>query len=267
MLIMNELPTATRQETLETFLKDAKRTALPLRNTFVQKGTQRRPRPGPLADIVRSGSDRILELYLIAHAIAAKRPFNVARDARVWGRMVGMPETASTSSSVSKAWRWLEEHDLVLVGRAGRLADVTILRDDGSGKKYTHPSKTGERYFKLPFDYWFDGWNERLSVPAKAMLLVALSLQDDFPLPGAKAAPWYGISEATAERGLRELRRADVLNSRFEYKVAPRAPSGRTRQRYYTLRPPFGPKGRRSASAGTARSRLRPSARSASSSA
>ena len=207
---MQEIPTATRQETIDALLDDARRESVPIRRIFVQQGTQREPRAGLLADFVQAGSDRTLELYLLVHAVAARKPFDVRRDSRVWARMVGLDDSPSSRSAVSKSWRWLQERQLVSVERVGRLASVTILREDGKGRPYRHPGqKPRSGYFQLPFTYWRDGWHERLTVPGKAMLLIALSLQDDFPLPYSKAPSWYGIAPSTAERGLRELRRLE----------------------------------------------------------
>lgn len=92
-------------------------------------------------------------------------------------------------------------------------------------------------------------WYRRLGLAETATLLIALSLADDFALPYEKARDWYGISADTAKRGLRGLQEHGLLRVRRASKEAPLAPAGYTVQLYYTLRPPFGPKGHRSASA------------------
>ncbi len=46
---------------------------------------------------------------------------------------------------------------------------------------------------------------ETLSLPGKAVLLIAHSLRPGFALPVEKAPEWYGISADTAQRGLAEL--------------------------------------------------------------
>lgn len=99
--------------------------------------------------------------------------------------------------------------------RKGRLAQITALREDGSRQPYTYPrgGRGDDRYFQLPYAYWTDehAWHTNLSFPAKVMLLIALSLTPPFLLPTEKAPRWYGISTDSAERGLRELRKASLL--------------------------------------------------------
>ncbi len=238
---------ASRQHTIEDILDDAKRAgqAVPLRRDFVQQGLQREPTRGPLATFVSRGRETALEQYLLLRALATKEPFNVARDARIWARAIGADQDKGRSK-VSKQWRWLADQSLVRIERLGRMADVVALREDGSGLEYTHPgAKPRDPYFNLPFAYWREGWYETLELPAKAMLLIALSIRaDDFLLPAAQVPTWYGISESTAQRGLQELKRAKAMSSRYEEKPSGRAPEGFTRDTLYTLQTPFGPTGR-----------------------
>jgi hypothetical protein len=129
---------------------------------------------------------------------------------------------------------------------------VTALREDGSGEPYVHPRTQGreELYFKLPFEYWTaaERWYRTLSLAETALLLIGLSLADGFVLPYESARRWYGISPDTAERGLRGLQRRGLLSMRRAVREAPLAPEGYVEERYYTLQPPFGPRGRRSSS-------------------
>ncbi len=199
-----------------------------------------------MAEIVRRGRERTLEQYLLAVALATGHPHDVNRDSRIWARAVGLPENASGRAAVSRNWAFLRNLKLVRVARKKRLASVTLLREDGSGAPYTHPSKDRRpSYLQLPFEYWLDGYHTRLSLAAKTMLLIALSLPDRFPLPGARAPSWYGISESTAARGFRELREAGLLTVEREEKTAPLAPEGYTLVNFYTLQPPFGPQSTR----------------------
>jgi hypothetical protein len=80
-----------------------------------------------------------------------------------------------------------------------------------------------------------------MGLPAKAVLLIALSLQDDFLLPTKQGAKWYGLSIDTVRKGLRTLRLLGVLEMREERKRAPLAPLGFTFERRYTLKEPFRP--------------------------
>jgi hypothetical protein len=115
---------------------------------------------------------------------------------------------------------------------------VTLLREDGSGKPYVHPGKEGN-YFKLPYDYWHGNFHNRMGLPAKAVLLIALSLQDEFLLPTKQGAGWYGLSRDTVRKGLRTLRLLGILDMREVRKKAPLAPLGFTLERRYTLKDPF----------------------------
>jgi hypothetical protein len=157
---------------------------------------------------------------------------------------VGSPETAS--STIAKQWKWLEDQRLVKrTGRRGRYSEVVLLREDGSGQPYS-PTASGGRWIRIPFAYWTDNWYGRLDLPAKAVLLIGISLLDDFILPLEQAPKWYGISADTASRGLRTLGDAGLLTVRRLRKPSASAPNGFTVQSHYTLAGPFGPKGKRS---------------------
>lgn len=214
-------------------------------STFVQKRTAGgRPGPGPLASFVRSHHNRGLDQYLLFHAAASGEKFGVTRPAKVWARALGFGATPSALSAVSKNWAWLEREQLIARSRRGRMSLITLLKEDGSGSQYLHPGKAGG-YFQIPYEYWFDGWHVRLDLPTKAVLLIALSLRDDFILPLEHADAWYGLSSATIGRGLRTLRARGLLRVRRERRKAPLAPDGFTWEHHYTLTEPFGPRGRR----------------------
>lgn len=110
-----------------------------------------------------------------------------------------------------------------------------------------HPGKVHEPYFHVPYAFWLDGWHLKLDLAAKAVLLIALSLSDDFILPLEHANSWYGLSSDTLGRGLVRLRRDDLVQVRRHRRKAPLAPEGFTWEHHYTLKPPFGPRGRRKA--------------------
>lgn len=139
---------------------------------------------------------------------------------------------------ISKHWTWLEEQRLIASRRSGRFRQVTLLKEDGSGLAYSHPGKEGN-YFKLPYDYWRGNFQNRMGLPAKAVLLIALSLRDEFILPTKQGADWYGLSRDTVRKGLRTLRLLGVLEMTEEPKKAPLAPLGFTMERRYTLKTPF----------------------------
>jgi hypothetical protein len=144
---------------------------------------------------------------------------------------------------VSKNWRWLEDQGLIASRRRGRLREVTLLYEDGSRRPYRHPGEQGGEdrghYFKLPYAYWRGNFHDRISLPAKAVLLIALSLRDDFVLPTERGAEWYGLSRDTVRKGLRDLRLLNILSMREVRKPAPLSALGFTLDRRYTLRSPF----------------------------
>jgi hypothetical protein len=158
-------------------------------------------------------------------------------------------------STISKLWLRIERRGLIERRRRKRQAEVHLLREDGSGQPYTNPGSVGDRHLKLPHAFWTHGpdddvrWFETLTLPEIAMLLIARSLADGFRLPLEDVPEWYGISADTAGRGLRGLADRDVLEVRKAFKKAPLAPQGYTAEHHYTLQPPFGPKGVRSAAA------------------
>ncbi|HVL81080.1 MAG TPA: hypothetical protein VM840_05750 [Actinomycetota bacterium] len=195
-----------------------------------------------MAGIVRRRDDRALDLYLLVLAICSKEPWDVTLPAAVWTRTLHL---TNAPSAVSKAWRRLEHAKLIRRERHGRLTRVFLLREDGSGEPYTHPGADGRPYFRVPFDFWLapQGWNRRMPLSAKAVLLVGLSLPDAFILPYDRAPDWYGVSADTAARGLRWLRKHDLLYVEKRLKPAPLSAQGYTEERRYTLMPPFGPRG------------------------
>ena len=242
-IVTNEHPIATREATISAILAESLRPGkVPLRNTFLQGGRRGAPAPGPLAEFVRRGRDTALEQFLLLLTWASGEPHNVRRDSRIWARALGMDGDTSGRAAVSRNWRFMKDLDLILPSRSARLANILLLAEDGSGKPYSHPGRKNEPYFKLPFAYWEHGYHKRLSLAAKAMLLIGLSLPDRYPLPAERTHGWYGISESTTRRGLRELREADVLTRVKIEKAAPLAPKGYTLVNLYTLLPPFGPK-------------------------
>lgn len=238
-------PIASRASTIQAILRESNRPGkVPVRKGFVQGGDREHPTAGPLAAIVQRGREKTLEQYLLGLTWASHEPWDVRKDSRIWARAIGLPPDDSGRSAVSRNWSFLKRLNLVEVRRKNRLAEVTYLREDGSGRPYEHhPSQDrNPGYLTLPFGYWADGYYEELSLAAKAMLLIARDLPDHFPLPSERAPDWYGISERTARRGFRELREKNLITVAKEYKEAPLAPEGYTAVNFYTLLPPFGPK-------------------------
>jgi len=229
-----------QQEAVAALLARSGRDFLPLRRSFLQLRT-----PGggaaPLAAFVAGRRRRALDLYLLAHALASREPWDVALPSVVWARLLGLQRSAA-ASIISRQWSWLEDQELVASRRRARLREVTLLREDGSGAAYTHPGQPGEGdYFRVPYVYWEGHFPDRLDLPAKAVLLIALSLQDDFVLPLEHGSRWYGVSADVLRSGLRTLRTLRLLDVRVVRKPAPLTARGVTEERRYTLRGPLRP--------------------------
>lgn len=261
---MSSSEIADRQFTIEFYLERSKRPALPLERGFLQgRDEQNRPTPGPLSDFVRRGRDTALEQYLLLHAIASGEAegFDVRLGAATWARAIGGyfdPETGviedAALHAVSRNWRFLREIKLVKTERVGRKVRALLLADDGSGEPYQHVGAgmkgkklDGPGYFKLPYEYWRQGWHKELTLPAKAMLLIALGQADGFALPYNKLPEWYGISPASGQRGLAELGDRGLLHRERHRRRDPESPVGFADVYHYQLLPPFGPRGEDSA--------------------
>lgn len=224
------------------------RDGTPIRIAFAQRRMNGTKTPGSLADFVTAGDLRALLLYLLAMARATrKEPWNVVLPAAVWARALGidLPLTKTASSTISKAWARIEARKLIRRDRSGRLAEVTLLREDGSEQPYTHPKDEGG-YFKLAHAFWLEGpngssehWYQVLDLSAVAMLLIATSLQPNFALALDRVPEWYGFSSDTAQRGFATLGRHDILQINKVYKKAPLSPLGYTFENRYRLNPPF----------------------------
>jgi hypothetical protein len=251
---------ADRQFTIEYYLDRSGRKTLPLALGFTQRRSDNnRPGPGPLAEFVRRGRETALEQYLLLHAIASsgEEGHDVRLPAAAWARAIGGwfdPETGIVDDAalhaVSRNWKLLRDLKLVETTRVGRQVRATLLADNGSGIPYEHLGEgmkgkklEGSGYFQLPYAYWRERWHEKLSLPAKAMLLIALYPGNGFPLPYNKMPSWYGISESSAERGLNELLKNGLLHRENHRRPDAESPVGFTDANYYELRPPFGPKG------------------------
>jgi hypothetical protein len=234
-------------EAIQALLERSGREAVPIRRVFTQIRV-RGGGAGPLAAFVRERRRRALDLYLLLHALASARPYDVTLATPVWARLLGL-SGSSVGSVMTRQWNWLEEHKLITSHRTDRYRTVVLRREDGSGEPYTHPGVAIEDrpaegdYFSLPYAYWHAGLQDRIDLPTKAVLLIALSRpEDDFILPHEHAARWYGLSVDSLRQGLRQLQLLGFLSMRQNRQSAPLSPSGFRTERRYTLRPPFGPR-------------------------
>jgi hypothetical protein len=232
-----------QQAAIKALLERSGRDAVPIRRAFTQVRV-RGGGAGPLAAFVRQRRRRALDLYLLVHAAASARPYDVTLEAAVWARMLGLGRNAG--SVISRQWTWLEKQQLVASSRVDRARSIVLLREDGSGAPYSHPgvaagSQAAEGdYFSLPYAYWRAGLQDRIDLPTKAVLLIALSRPGpEFILPHEHASKWYGLSVDSLRHGLRQLQLLAFLARRDIHQPAPLSPSGFRVERRYRLRPPF----------------------------
>lgn len=242
-----------RQERVQLLLAQTRRSIVPIRRTFLQQGQGIETRPGPLAKFLTTHDDRGLEAYLLVHAMTAAAPWNCRLHSDAWVSALGLADTATPSSArtaVSKIMGRLEKRKLITRVRSKRLSDIILLKEDGSGDPYERPlnDRAEDRWLQLPHSYWFDGHYKTLHLPAKIMLLIALSRPDGFPLPYDRAYGWYGVSPDSAEEGLRKLRATELLAVERNWVKAPRSETGWTEELTYTLQGPFSTAERRKAS-------------------
>lgn len=221
-----------------------------MRKAFTQLRTQTGdPAPGPLARIVSRGVPTALDQYLLVHSRAAGRPdgeeinYDVGLSARVWARLLGLAEDESGRRTVGRNWAALSDLKLVKTRRVGRQIAVTLLREDGRGEPYTRPTTKADPYLKVPYAFWLEGHAAKLKLPGLALAVIACSLADWFPLPFEKGPSWYGIGSSTVERGLRELRRADLIEQHYTWRKTSLSDTGWTKDMRYRVRPPLGPLG------------------------
>ncbi len=240
---------ATGAETKAALLVKSKRRnqEAPIRRSFVQGGVPGSPVPGRLADFVAARDDRGLSTLLLCIGMASAPPHNIRLDgyAGIWSMAaaLGLPRSKQSAAAMSKVLARLAARGFVERGRNHKGERIIrLLKEDGSGEPYVHPftATPRENYFKVPFGYWLQGYDERLGLASKAVLLIALSLPKWFILPGSQVKRWYGISADTLQRGLDGLMREELIRRRREYKPAPLAPLGYTEQWRYRLLPPFG---------------------------
>ncbi|MBK5219184.1 MAG: hypothetical protein JJE35_05290 [Thermoleophilia bacterium] len=158
-----------------------------------------------------------------------------------WMAVVGIEPSASNRATVSRSWSWLEEKRLISSHRQGRDRGIEILREDGTGQLWQPPGAHHEAYFGLPLAYWRGGYASELSLPAKSVLLIGLSLQSReepfFQLPLRRGSDWYGLSASTLRRGLAELRRVGLLRRWAERRETEGSPLGHTYDQRYALNP------------------------------
>lgn len=234
---------STPDETLDDLLnpnRQRRRKTTPIRRSFLQdphgEGME-----APLRWFVHDRRELALDLFLLLNCTASADPWDVEMPAMAWARALDMRLTVGSETTVSKNWTWLEQRKLVYSERRHRVRKVYLLAENGSGDEYTRPRKGEPRgYFAFPFVYFTERWHKELSLPGKAVLLIALSQKTTFTLITERATEWYGVSADTLQRGLDDLRDHGLLTTWLITRKAPRARLGFTSVAHHRLNPPFG---------------------------
>ncbi|WP_119580651.1 hypothetical protein [Streptomyces europaeiscabiei] len=237
----------TQERTIELLLKRSKRAnrTVPIRRTFLQEKKASGTVHGPLRSLVANRQERALDLYLLVAAVTSGGDYSVTDWSATWARTIGVFDEKTGASAVSRAWKPLKELDLIATARGkGRRTTVTKLLEDGTGSDYAPPG-TGEAYLQLPFEYWERDLHLGLSLPGKAMYLIALAQrrtreERKFPLVHARISQWYGLAERTVANGIKDLIENGVMEQDgFEYYETLAHPTGRASRPLYALREPF----------------------------
>jgi hypothetical protein len=154
-----------------------------------------------------------LQLYLLFHCLPLIKPWDTNLPAGAWARALNKTNPGA-EGSISRSWSWLGDEKLVRTERLHRRVRPFLLAEDGSGDVYTR----SKSYFYFPLDFFRENWHAKLKLPATAVLLIGLSRtrkSNNFPwfdLRTEVHSKWYGISPDTLQRGLDELRDAELLH-------------------------------------------------------
>ncbi|MGV9563888.1 hypothetical protein [Streptomyces sp. NPDC003480] len=237
-------------ETIKLILERSQRPTrtVPIRRAFLQREVSKSgsKSPGALAELVRRSAKRPLDLYLLLSAVTSGGDFSVTEWSTTWARSVAIFDEKAGTAAVSRAWKVLKELGLISRARGeGGKSNITKMHEDGSGRPYTSPGEgIGDPYFQLPYEYWDKNWHNTLSVPGKAMLLIASSQRKlKFTLPQERMPEWYGVSADTAGKGIRELMKHGILvQVGDEWYDTLKTRSGRGSRPVYGLWPPFIPR-------------------------
>jgi hypothetical protein len=202
---------ATPESTREDLLGSQRRYGPPIRHAFIQEyGNDRRP--GPLHRFVEERRLLALQLYLFFHCLPLAAPWDANLPAATWARALNKVN-AGAEGTISRSWAWLAANDLVRIDYLNRKVRPYLLNEDGSAADYTR----SKSFFYFPLDYFRKNWHAELRLPATAVLLIGLSRARKsanapwFDLKTEVHSGWYGISADTLQRGLDELRAAELL--------------------------------------------------------
>ncbi len=158
---------ATPEDTLLDLLDRSRRRNVPIRRLFLQiPGPPKEP--GPLARFVEGRRPVALDLWLLLHAGASSDPWDVRQPAMSWARMLDLPQTLSSETTISRNWTWLEQQGLVRSERDHRVRKVFLLMEDGSRRSFSRPTGKQRGFFKLPYAYFTQRWHKGAQAPGKS---------------------------------------------------------------------------------------------------
>ena len=232
-----------RCDLLASVLGGTRRSFVPVRRIFLQLPEKSgKSRGSVLASLTRPSS--ALDSYLLIHALASSSEPHVADSpAATWAQVARLDESASFESAKShwsKVVAKLSALRLIESERKGNRVRYRLLNEAGGGEAYTRPKNSADgRWFRLPYSYWLEEFDKKLEHSEKLMLLISLSLPEVFSLPINQVFNWYGISEATARRGLRGLKDKGILARTVNHRVDPRSPTGWVEEFRYALQGSF----------------------------
>ncbi len=234
-------PVASRDLLLPDMLARTGRHGVPIRRRFLQTDGAGADgsRAATLAKMLRGRDGSTLDAYLLIHAMAsASEPYRAAYFSSSWVRLMRFDQDAApaaASSRWSKTATRLEKLKLIERKRVGNVQEYHLLDEAGNGDPYKRPTKLADgRWFSLPYEYWLDGWDAKLSTAEKVMLLIALDQPDGFQIPYDRFSKWYGVSESTAKRGLTGLARRGIIDVHTDWHSNGRSEFGWVEVRSYT---------------------------------
>ncbi|MGV9693773.1 hypothetical protein ACWDUX_32270 [Streptomyces sp. NPDC003444] len=242
----------SQARTIELLLESSERPnrTVPIRRSFLQLSKPSGSKvPGTLQSLVANRQERALDLYLLVAAVTYKPDYEVTTWSSTWARSIGIFDEKTGAAAVSRAWKTLKNLGLISTARGkGRQTTVTKRLEDGSGD-YTPPGKRNEPYLQLPFEYWDHDLHLNLSLPGKALYLIALAnymppAKTRFPLVHTRIAQYYGLAEMTVANGIKELITHGVLAQKGVQRYETLAVrNGWATRPLYEICPPFSRRG------------------------
>lgn len=213
----------------------------PVRTIFVSDETKPRPTlallmSGPESGGGGRGGQLRVKLYLSLLWICAREPYNVARPARAWAALLGLPDPEGSGvRRIQQAFRDLRDRQMIEVEeRGGWPSRITVLNEEGDGSpfqpapdaySYWFSKKAAphvlerHQYFRVPSTLWTAGHISHLKGPSLAMLLALLSERRGQASPTVwfspeRARARFGIATSTRREGLRQLQELGLVSTK-----------------------------------------------------